>query len=83
MKEVSVNDARKLGKELGVKGIVILTFSDSSFSAASYGITRNECGQMGNLLESISRKIEKGELKVWDDSKIDDTVMKMAGTRWE
>jgi len=59
MKQLTINRARTLGKEMGAKGIVILAFGDNGeFQAASYGSTKRNCGLLGKWLDRIYDAVE-------------------------
>jgi len=63
MKQLTINRARTLGKAMNAKGIVILAFGDDGeFQAASYGRTKQDCGQLGKWLDGIYNAIESGEM---------------------
>jgi len=63
MKKLTINRARTLGKDMNAKGIVILAFGDDGeFQAASYGRTKQDCGQLGKWLDVIYDAIESGEM---------------------
>jgi len=62
MKQLTINRARTLGKEMNAKGIVILAFGDDGeFQACSYGRTKQDCGQLGKWLDTLYDAIESGE----------------------
>ena len=63
MKQLTINRARALGKDMNAKGIVILAFGDDGeFQAASYGRTKRDCGLLGKWLDRIYEAIESGEI---------------------
>jgi len=63
MKQLTINRARTLGKDMNAKGIVILAFGDDGeFQACSYGRTKQDCGQLGKWLDGIYDAIESGEM---------------------
>lgn len=62
MKKLTINRARALGKDMNAKGIVILAFGDDGeFQACSYGRTKQDCGQLGEWLDTLYDAIESGE----------------------
>lgn len=64
MKKLTINRARTLGKDMDAKGIVILAFGDDGeFQAASYGRTKQDCGQLGKWLDRIYDAVESGEIE--------------------
>lgn len=63
MKQLTINRARTLGKDMNAKGIVILAFGDDGeFQACSYGRTKQDCGQLGKWLDGVYDAIESGEI---------------------
>lgn len=63
MKQLTINRARTLGKDMNAKGIVILAFGDDGeLQACSYGRTKQDCGQLGKWLDGIYDAIESGEM---------------------
>ena len=63
MKQLTINRARALGKDMNAKGIVILAFGDDGeFQAASWGRTKRDCGLLGKWLDRIYEAIESGEI---------------------
>jgi len=63
MKQLTINRARTLGKDMDAKGIVILAFGDDGeFQAASYGRTKQDCGLLGKWLDRIYGAVESGEI---------------------
>lgn len=63
MKRLTINRARTLGKDMNAKGVVILAFGDDGeFQAASYGRTKQDCGQLGKWLDGIYDAVESGEI---------------------
>lgn len=63
MKQLTINRARTLGKDMNAKGVVILAFGDDGeFQAASYGRTKQDCGQLGKWLDGVYDAIESGEI---------------------
>lgn len=63
MKQLTINRARALGKDMNAKGIVVLAFGDDGeFQAASYGRTKRDCGLLGKWLDRIYEAIESGEI---------------------
>lgn len=64
MKQLTINRARALGKDMGAKGVVILAFGDDGeFQAASYGRTKGDCGLLGKWLDRIYEAVESGEIE--------------------
>ena len=62
MKQLTINRARALGKDMNAKGIVILAFGDDGeFQAASYERTKQDCGRLGKWLDTLYDAIESGE----------------------
>jgi len=63
MKQLTINRARALGKDMDAKGVVILAFGDDGeFQAASYGRTKHDCGLLGKWLDRIYEAIESGKI---------------------
>lgn len=63
MRQLTINRARALGKDMNAKGIVILAFGDDGkLQACSYGRTKQDCGQLGKWLDGIYSAIESGEM---------------------
>jgi hypothetical protein len=63
MKQLTINRARALGRDMNAKGIAILAFGDDGeFQACSYGRTKQDCGQIGRWLDRIYEAIDSGEV---------------------
>ena len=64
MKQLTINRARSLGKDMDAKGVVILAFGDDGeLQAASYGRTKQDCGQLGKWMDHIYEAVESGEIE--------------------
>lgn len=66
MRDITIADARRLGRETGARGIVIIQFREVGFElAASYGEDRYRCRQLGQWLEKRARDWEASN--PWDE----------------
>ena len=65
MRKLTVESAKKIAKEYGLDGIIILGFKGEEIFGASYGRDKRRCGDMGNLMEEIFERIESESLVVW------------------
>lgn len=61
MKQLTINRARALGKDMNAKGIVILAFEDDGeFQACSYGRTKQDYdGPINGTLDDLRAEIGK------------------------
>ncbi len=66
---VEITDARKVCRELGARGVIIIAVDRDRYASASYGATNQECGLMRVTLRSIARKIESGEIPIWEEGR--------------
>jgi len=60
-----MDQARKLGKALGVDGLVIFTFDlrEEEFTYTSWGCSKNYCSLMKKMADYLFEKIRKRPLK--------------------
>jgi len=65
MEPPTIDDARKLGRKLGARGVIVLCFDTDRIAGVSYGRTKADCKNMGRLLDALATPIEDGEIKVW------------------
>lgn len=68
MNRPTVADARKLAKEFGCEGVIILAFDDDcSTYHASYGSGQQRSTDMDSLLNEFMRQIGDAEVTVWSE----------------
>ena len=60
----SVALARRLAKQRGLDGMVIIGFAAGEFSVASYGSTLRQCHELGKLVDFIVNAIEQERVKL-------------------
>jgi len=65
IKEISVADARRLGKRAGCQGVIILSwdFERDRYLTTSWGLNRQLCDVFYDVGKQISAKIESGEIE--------------------
>ena len=59
---MDVRLARKLAKQHGLQGVIVIAIGDGLYSAASYGSTKAQCAELGRMLDRISDDIESGAI---------------------
>lgn len=65
MKQITINDARKLAKQTGAQGIIILQFDkEDVFPCVSYGANKQKCTAMSRVMGQICEQISTGEIRV-------------------
>ena len=60
----SVALARRLAKQRGLNGLVMIGFANGMFSCASYGGTLRQCHELGKLVDFIVNAIEQEKVKL-------------------
>ena len=58
-------DCRALTLKFKARGVVVLLFDAETISGASYGMTKRECREMGDLLDRLVGLLETGSVAVW------------------
>lgn len=89
-KRISIADARRLcesclidnhGTGIRPRGVIILAFArpGQPYAAASYGATKRECRELGEVLDDIVGKIRDGEIPIWHSGEEDGTDYERPG----
>jgi hypothetical protein len=60
----SVALARRLAKQRGLDGLVIIGFAEGEFCLASYGGTLRQCHELGGLVDFITEAIEQEKVRL-------------------
>ena len=60
----SIADAKALAHRFRRRGVIVLTFGDGDYSAASYGMTRHDCDEMRRVVEQFARLVEVRAIRV-------------------
>jgi hypothetical protein len=63
--DLEIDHAKKIGQELGARGVIIIAIGETQFRAVSYGKTRLECEKMKGILNAlVDRLMECFEGKI-------------------
>jgi len=57
MKKLEIDHARKLGKELGAEGVIIIVLEEKKYAGASWGKTKDQCDIMKGLLNALCKRM--------------------------
>lgn len=66
MSEPTIQDAKDLAYKHRKRGVIILAFTDTGYSSASYGMTRKDCDAMKKANELITSDIQAGVIPIWE-----------------
>ena len=60
----SIQTARELARHRGLDGAVVIGFSEGRVAIASYGSTKQQCRELGKLVDFIDLAIEQEKVRL-------------------